>query len=103
MTPLRLKADRPGERADQFLARALPQLTRSAAQRLLEEGAVTLQGQRVKKNYKTSPGDELTVCIPDPAPVDVCPQDLSLIHILKERSRMRPWPSGGTQPISADL
>ena len=78
MTPLRLKVDAPGQRADQFLAAALPQLTRSAAQKLLEEGAVTLNGQPVKKNYKTAPGDELVVVLPDPAPVDILPQDIPL-------------------------
>ncbi len=78
MTPLRLIADQPGERADQFLARTLPELTRSAAQRLLEEGAVTLGGLPVKKNYKTSPGDELVLVLPDPAPIDVLPQDIPL-------------------------
>lgn len=78
MTPLRLKVDAPGQRADQFLAAALPQLTRSAAQRLLEEGAVTLDGRPVKKNYKTAPGDELVVVLPDPAPVDILPQDIPL-------------------------
>ena len=40
MTPLTLRADRSGERADQFLARMLPQLSRSAAQKLLEDGGV---------------------------------------------------------------
>ncbi|MBM6925707.1 S4 domain-containing protein, partial [Pseudoflavonifractor phocaeensis] len=49
MTPLHLTADRAGERADQFLARMLPELTRSAAQKLLEEGAVTKDGLPVKK------------------------------------------------------
>ncbi len=78
MTPLRLKVDAPGQRADQFLAAALPQLTRSAAQKLLEEGAVTLDGRPVKKNYKTAPGDELVVILPDPAPVDILPQDIPL-------------------------
>ena len=78
MTPLRLKVDAPGQRADQFLAAALPQLTRSAAQKLLEEGAVTLNGRPVKKNYKTAPGDELMVVLPDPAPVDILPQDIPL-------------------------
>ena len=78
MTPLTLAADRAGERADQLLARALPQLTRSAAQRLLEEGLVTLGGRPVRKNYKTSPGDVFTVALPDPAPVDVRPQDIPL-------------------------
>ena len=78
MTPLHLIADQPGERADQFLARQLPQLTRSAAQKLLEEGAVTLNGQPVKKNYKTNAGDELVLVLPDPAPIDVLPQDIPL-------------------------
>ena len=40
MTTLELRADRTGERADSFLARTVEDLTRSAAQRLLEEGAV---------------------------------------------------------------
>ena len=78
MTPLHLTADRAGERADQFLARLLPELTRSAAQRLLEEGAVTLNGLPVKKNYKTSLGDELVLALPDPPPIDVVPQDIPL-------------------------
>ena len=78
MTPLRLKVDAPGQRADQFLAAALPQLTRSAAQKLLEEGAVTLNGRPVKKNYKTAPEDELVVVLPNLAPVDILPQDIPL-------------------------
>lgn len=84
MTPLHLTADRAGERADQFLARMLPELTRSAAQRLLEEGAVTLNGLPVKKNYKTNAGDELVLALPDPAPIDVLPQDIPLDVIYED-------------------
>ena len=54
-----LTADQAGERADALVARLIPDLTRSAAQRLLEEGAVTLAGRPVKKNYKTVPVDVL--------------------------------------------
>ena len=78
MELMTLRADQAGERADAFLARCVPDLTRSAAQRLLEEGAVTLAGKPVKKNYKTTPGDELTVAFPDPEPVDVVPQNIPL-------------------------
>ena len=78
MEILTLQADLSGERADAFLARSIPDLTRSAAQRLLEEGAVTLAGRAVKKNYKTTPGDVLEVVLPDPEPVDVIPQDIPL-------------------------
>ena len=40
MTPLILTPEAGGERLDAFLARSVEGLTRSAAQRLLEEGAV---------------------------------------------------------------
>ena len=78
MTPLLLRADRAGERADQLIARLVPELTRSAAQRLLEEGAVTRNGQPVKKNYKAAEGDVLEVALPDPEPVEALPQDIPL-------------------------
>ena len=45
MTTLKLTADREGERADAMLARLVPELTRSGAQKLLERGAVTLEGR----------------------------------------------------------
>ena len=78
METLILTADQSGERADAFLARSIPDLTRSAAQRLLEDGSVTLAGKPVKKNYKTTPGDRLEVVLPDPEPVDVVPQNIPL-------------------------
>ena len=78
MTPLLLRADKAGERADQLIARLVPELTRSAAQRLLEEGAVTLNGQPVKKNYKAAEGDLLKVTLPDPEPVEAVPQNIPL-------------------------
>ena len=78
MEPILLRADRAGERADQLLARLVPELTRSAAQRLLEAGAVTLGGRPVKKNDKAAVGDVLEVRLPEPEPVDVLPQDIPL-------------------------
>ena len=73
-----LTADQAGERLDAFLARSLPDLTRSAAQRLLEDGAVTLGGKPAKKNTKTAPGDVVEVTLPDPQPVEVVPQNIPL-------------------------
>lgn len=78
MAIFRLTADCTGERCDQFLARRLPQISRTAAQRLLEGGAVTMRGLPVKKNYKTSEGDELTLALPDPVTVKILPQDIPL-------------------------
>ena len=84
MGPQTLTADRAGERADAFLARSVPDLTRSAAQRLLEEGAVTVNGTAVKKNYKTSPGDQVTFTLPDPEPIDVQPQNIPLDVVFED-------------------
>ena len=78
MTDLRLTADRDGERLDQFLSRSVEGLTRSAAQRLIEEGAVTCNGRAVKKNARTAVGDDVALTLPDPEPVDVLPQDIPL-------------------------
>ena len=44
-----LYADIAGERLDAFLARCVPELTRSAAQRLIEEGCVQKNGKPAKK------------------------------------------------------
>ena len=84
MIPLDLTADREGERLDAFLARSVPDLTRSAAQRLLERGAVTLRGRAAKKNDKTRRGDSLTVCLPEPQPVDLVPQNIPLDVIYED-------------------
>ena len=73
-----LTAGTAGQRADQFLAAALDGLTRSAAQKLLEEGRVLRGGKALKKNDRLQPGDVLTLCIPDPTPVEILPQEIPL-------------------------
>ncbi|MCI8477011.1 MAG: RluA family pseudouridine synthase [Oscillospiraceae bacterium] len=78
MIPQPLTADRTGERVDQFLARQFPNLSRSAAQRLIETGALTRSGAPVKKNEKTTQGDSFLLLLPDPAPLDIIPQNIPL-------------------------
>ena len=78
MTTLTLTADRAGERADALISRLVPELTRSAAQKLLERGGVTLDGAPVRKNHRPAPGQVLTVALPDPEAVDLAPQKLPL-------------------------
>ena len=73
-----ITAQESAERIDALLARSVEGLTRSAAQRLLEQGAVLKDGAAVKKNYKTSVGDVFTVTLPEPENVDLAPQDIPL-------------------------
>ncbi len=71
-------ADTAGERLDAFLARSVEGMTRSAAQRLLEEGCVRLGGRPGKKNDKLKLGDEITVTLPEPKAVDIAPREIPL-------------------------
>ncbi len=73
-----LYADTAGERLDAFLARSVEELTRSGAQRLLEEGCVLCNGRPGKKNDRLSPGDEICLTIPEPKPVDIVPKQIPL-------------------------
>ena len=70
--------DRDGVRIDAFLAETVEQLSRSAAQQLLEKGGITVNGKAVKKNYKTHDGDEITVELPEPEPVELLPEKIPL-------------------------
>jgi len=72
-----LTADRDGERMDAFVARSAD-LTRSAAQKLLEEGRVTCGDRPLKKNEKTAAGQEVCVDIPEAVAVDIVPQNIPL-------------------------
>ena len=78
MTELTLTVDREGERADALLSRLAPGLTRSAAQKLLERGAATLDGKPVRKNDRPAPGQVVVVRLPDPEPIGLIPQDIPL-------------------------
>ena len=67
-----------GLRLDAALAALLPELSRSAVQRLLEDGAVTLDGRPVKKNAKLPAGTVLNVEIPEAKPTENPAQDIPL-------------------------
>ena len=73
-----LYADLAGERLDAFLARSIEGMTRSAAQRLLEEGCVLRSGKPGKKNDKLSVGEMIAVTLPEPRQVDIAPTQMAL-------------------------
>ena len=73
-----LYADTPGERLDAFLSRSVEDLSRSAAQKLLEEGCVKRNGKPGKKNDRLEPGDAIDVTIPEPKPLEAVPTKMDL-------------------------
>lgn len=73
-----LKAESAGVRLDSFLAEHIEELTRSAAQRLIEEGRVSVNGRLVAKSCKLGGGEEIVVTMPEPENVDIVAQDIAL-------------------------
>ena len=73
-----LNADISGERLDAFLARCADNLTRSAAQKLIDEGQVLLNGKPGKKNNRLEPGDRIEYTVPEAKPVDIQPTQMKL-------------------------
>jgi len=54
-----IRVEESGERIDALLARNVDDLSRSAAQRLIEDSCVLVNGQVPKKNYKCLSGDRI--------------------------------------------
>ena len=80
-----LFADIAGERLDAFLARSMEGMTRSAAQRLLEEGCVLRCGKPGKKNDKLNIGDEISVTLPEPKETDIVPTEIPLDIVYEDQ------------------
>ena len=73
-----LIADIAGERLDAFLARRAENMSRSAAQKLIEDGLVTRNGKPGRKNDKLNIGDSITYIVPEAKPVDIVPTEIPL-------------------------
>ncbi len=70
--------DRADERVDACIARLAPDISRSAAQRLCEDGRVLRNGAPAKKNARVGPGDVLELTLPAPQPVQAQAEDIPL-------------------------
>lgn len=73
-----------GERLDKFLAAFLDGYTRSAIQRIIEDGGVTLNGKTLSKNYKLKVNDNLEITIPDSRPLEINAENIPLDIIYED-------------------
>ncbi len=79
-----LYADIAGERLDAFIARSVENLSRSGAQKLLEEGHVLRNGKPGRKNDKLNTGDAIQVTIPEPKAVDIPAREIPLSIVYED-------------------
>ena len=67
-----------GTRLDACLARAIEDLTRSAAAKAVEDGRVLVNGKAPNKSYKLTGHEQIEFTPEEPAPIDAVPQDIPL-------------------------
>ena len=75
--------EQKGDRLDRFLSVQMD-VTRSAVERLLSEGAICVTGGEAVKNYRLRGGETVTVTLADPAPAEVQPENIPLDIIYED-------------------
>jgi len=73
------------ERLDQFVARSVEGLTRAAAQRLIDEGRVAVNGRAGKASLKLTGGEHVAVTVPPPAPAVPAAEAIPLEVLYEDR------------------
>jgi len=79
-----LTADTSGERLDSFIARALPDVSRSHAQRLIDGGFVTVDDRTPKASEKVREGASVTVTVPPPEAPSLAAEDIPISIIYQD-------------------
>ena len=83
-----------GERVDKFLALLLPDLSRSAVQKLIDDGLLTVDGKTAAKNYRLTEGQRVRLqkgelkipsAEPENIPIEIVFEDEHLLVVNKPR------------------
>jgi 23S rRNA pseudouridine1911/1915/1917 synthase len=85
-TELIVTAGESPKRLDLFLANREPTLSRSALQRLITDGRITLNGQPVRPSQKIKPGDRIVLDVPRPEPLELKPEAIPLEVLFEDDS-----------------
>ena len=73
-----------GKRLDAAVAEVEPKLSRAAARRLIEQGAIIVSGSTVKPAHRLRVGERVRGEFPDPVPDRVVPEALPLAIVYED-------------------
>jgi 23S rRNA pseudouridine1911/1915/1917 synthase len=85
-TEFTVTAGESPKRLDHFLANREPYFSRTALQRLIEDGHITVGGQVVKPSHKVRPGDRIVLVVPRPEPIEISPEPIPLVILYEDES-----------------
>lgn len=73
-----IETDDINKRVDVFLNEEMEDVSRSALQKNIEKGNITVNGEKISKNYKLRLGDIVEAELPPPENIDIVPEDIPL-------------------------
>jgi 23S rRNA pseudouridine1911/1915/1917 synthase len=74
-----------GVRLDRYLADHVPELSRSAAQRLIDGGQVTVNGEPARASHKLKPGEVIVALLPGEESLALMPEAIPLSIVYEDR------------------
>ena len=73
-----------GGRLDRLVAARLSDLSRTAVQRLIDDGFILCNGAECEASDKVAPGDEIIVRVPPPVPTELVAEDIPLTIVYED-------------------
>lgn len=73
-----IETDDVNKRVDVFLNEEMEDVSRSALQKNIEKGNITVNGEKISKNYKLRLGDIVEAELPPPENIDIVPEDIPI-------------------------
>lgn len=73
-----VEASQAGERIDKIICSAVENMSRSAVQKIIDDGNVSVGGTIITKNYKVRPGDLISFVIPKAKKLEVKAENIAL-------------------------
>lgn len=77
-----------GIRADVFIAGYDSKITRSRAQKLIEEGNAAVNGRAIKTSYRLCEGDALEYTVPAATETEITPEDIPLDIVYEDKDML---------------
>jgi 23S rRNA pseudouridine1911/1915/1917 synthase len=77
-TMIEIRRKRSRSRIDKYLQSRLPRFSRSAIQKLIKEGAITVNTHTVKPSYEINPGDKIDLILPPPESKEILAENIPL-------------------------
>jgi 23S rRNA pseudouridine1911/1915/1917 synthase len=86
--PLKIPVEAENQRLDLFLASRFSETSRSAIQRAISGGDITVNGKSVKPSHRLRAGEEIAGEIPAAPVIDAVPEDIPLVIVYEDEEIM---------------